>query len=44
MAEAMLVVEKEYHANYDEIDELSKTIRFKMNRLNQGKSIKSLNR
>jgi hypothetical protein len=37
LAEAMLVSEKEYIANYDDIDSLSRVIRFKMNRLNEGK-------
>ena len=39
LAEALLVSEEQYLKNYDEIDTLTKTIRFKLNRLNPGKQL-----
>jgi hypothetical protein len=36
MSEALLVSEAQFNKNYDELDSLTKTIRFKMNRLNEG--------
>lgn len=37
LAEALIVNEEQYHKNYEEIDSLTKTVRFKPARLNEGK-------
>lgn len=37
LAEALVVSEDQYIKNYEEIDSMTKTIRFKPGRLNEGK-------
>lgn len=37
LSEALLVSETQFEESYEEIDTLTKTIRFKMNRLNEGR-------
>lgn len=37
LAEALILNEEQYHKNYEEIDSLTKIIRFKPARLNEGK-------
>jgi hypothetical protein len=38
LAQAMIVSEAQYLKDYDEIDHLTKTVRFKINRLNDGRN------
>ena len=39
LAEALVVTEEQYLKNYDSIDSLTKVIRFKPGRLNEGKKL-----
>ena len=41
LSEAICVTESQYHEKYEDLESLTKVIRFKMNRFNEGKKTTS---